>query len=487
MVEMNAIESVFIEDTAWPVVKLERINDWPSGLDAAEPEKVGEIYRTTASQLAFVCANCGAEFPLFISFAAHIQQHFPEIRSGSSKFDDAVDERPIACNTSIDIDHSDSGGLLVKEELMVGIDNLKTNDGDVASAKKSTIDAAYCCSQCDVRFEKPSQFLNHEKTHWNSQGTHECPKCGKIISDYEKFKTHVRNHDRTTCQVCKEVLRCSSYNAHMAAHQSDNQRFCSPCNMEYSTASAYLKHIEEKHRGVAVAEKSKRVATADRLERADGLTADELSYDCSPCGIRFDKPSTFLAHEKIHWNVLGTHECPKCDKVFDDYEKFRTHVRNHDRTTCQLCKEAIRFASYSSHMAGHKYAEECFCLPCNMQFASRSAYQRHIEEEHPEEAPAATNECSDTVEISRPRSPSPEYHHNKQDEIELNAESAAADSNSCDANAALVRAAPVVPSGLTYDCRQCDVSFERPSAFLVHEKTHWDGHGQHKCPKCHSG
>lgn len=81
------METIYLEENLHTVVKLERLPDADSDIDnftATEKRtKIAEIFQIAPDHLAFVCVHCSAEFPLFIQFVTHIEQHLQQINSNS--------------------------------------------------------------------------------------------------------------------------------------------------------------------------------------------------------------------------------------------------------------------------------------------------------------------------------------------------------------------------------------------------------------------
>lgn len=199
-----------------------------------------------------------------------------------------------------------ASGALSKAKLLapllpadpIRLDNVTTlsllqSSGQVNMVKKEEeeilIIHPYECSECNLLFSTPEDFLQHQGEHFLGQ-------------DKESGGTGV-----------------------MVGYED----------------SSVAKEDERRSDGSEEGSKGGRVAGGRRVQAArsdaQGLTspASPSSLQCEECKRTFTTANRLAAHIRVH--EQGTHECPECDKVFKKLVSLQTHMRTHSGEARFLC------------------------------------------------------------------------------------------------------------------------------------------------------
>ena len=110
-------------------------------------------------------------------------------------------------------------------------------------------------------------------------------------------------------------------------------------------------------------------------------------YYCDQCP---DKPFGFVSWPKYKKHVKSheedkKHKCPKCASTFNLEKNLTIHIAAHrtDNLVCPICDRKFnRYASFRSHLTIHEEEDNLSCNLCEALFAHESALNKHVMEEH---------------------------------------------------------------------------------------------------------
>ncbi|KAI5632278.1 zinc-finger double domain-containing protein [Phthorimaea operculella] len=168
-----------------------------------------------------------------------------------------------------------------------------------------------------------------------------CDLCYKGFVDLRAYENHTAKHSKISgpheCEICKmrystqRQLRTHTLTSHSHRYQ------CLKCSHQSHTANQAREH-EKWHSG--------------------------YTYECKLCGQTFRKPTSYLTHMRKRHPTQ--HVCNICGDSFVGRHGLLMHKSKTHRGDNDKCEEASEPAS------------ERFCTECNIQFASRDAWKRHI-------------------------------------------------------------------------------------------------------------
>jgi len=146
----------------------------------------------------------------------------------------------------------------------------------------------FSCDQCDFKCSKSNSLKSHvEMVHTNYSQT--CEECGKTFNNSQAWNNHSHNVENSkdrnfVCDLCgKSFSRYWALEGHKKSmHEQMYHYQCSHCKRKFKNA------IYAKYHSV--------------------LHSDLNPFECSTCGLRFNRPSAAGKHRKeIHPNSVMVH------------------------------------------------------------------------------------------------------------------------------------------------------------------------------------
>lgn len=306
-------EIVYIEDNG--VVKLEPLEiDENTEINSASVgrEKIGDIYRTSSEHLAFVCAHCAAEFPLFNQFILHNQQHLQSIKSCLLSAD----------NLSKEIDSSNYVRLEPESDVQM--------KQEVATyvVPDPIVDHANSRLAEEHRAEKDVKSMAVEDT----QTEKKCLECGLQFKASSSLSRHMALHKqerRYLCDTCPESFaRSDKLLVHKRTHSRDYGYKCDWCPRSYPGKRTLKKHVMQQHTGeqsIICAQCGLQFTSQSGLNRHMPTHTKERKYLCDMCPKSYLRSDKLLAHRRSHRNEF-IYTCKWCDKGFPEKRSLKRHT-----------------------------------------------------------------------------------------------------------------------------------------------------------------
>ena len=165
-----------------------------------------------------------------------------------------------------------------------------------------------------------------------------CQQCGKVCTDYNAMKFHVRqvHCDRTlkcTHANCRKVFKTQvALKSHLDIHEGIKNFVCSECGFAFRSKQEMKGHMLRKHSHV------------------------KRSIPCEICGKLFRHMSNLKSHFNIHKQQSERqHRCKECNITFKSDVTLKTHMTLHDPSRpfkCSKCplryKNKVPFIYYIS-------------------------------------------------------------------------------------------------------------------------------------------
>ena len=149
-----------------------------------------------------------------------------------------------------------------------------------------------------------------------------CQQCGKVCTDYNAMKFHVRqvHCDRTlkcTHANCRKVFKTQvALKSHLDIHEGIKNFVCSECGFAFRSKQEMKGHMLRKHSHV------------------------KRSIPCEICGKLFRHMSNLKSHFNIHKQQSERqHRCKECNITFKSDVTLKTHMTLHDPSRPFKCSK----------------------------------------------------------------------------------------------------------------------------------------------------
>lgn len=227
----------------------------------------------------------------------------------------------------------------------------------------------------------------------------------------------------------------------------------------------------------------------------DLVFAGKGPYFCDQCPTLegFLTWPKFKKHVKSH-EEDKKHKCPKCASTFNLEKNLTLHIAAHrtDNFVCPICDRKFnRYASFRSHLTIHEEEDNLSCNLCEALFAHESALNRHVAEEHtdPVTMNTTTTFAASLPNISATQQVS--HHHDESMHLKFTCKICKTQlktlkeyQNHMDHHSKLKSMLKlkqkkkrkttdsVKTKFFKNTCKTCNKKFQKPSQLIRHERTH---------------
>ncbi|KAK7147550.1 hypothetical protein R3I94_010161 [Phoxinus phoxinus] len=219
--------------------------------------------------------------------------------------------------------------------------NLLPSSGQVNTLKKENeeilIIHPYECSECNLLFSTPEDFLQHQGEHFLGQDK-ESGDTGVMVG-YEDSSGAKEDDGRSDgSEECSKVGKVSggrrTYTARSAAlgltsSVSSSNLQCDECKRTFTSANRLVAHLRVHEQGTHECPECDKVfKKLVSLQTHMRTHSGEARFLCVDCGHGFTTEMTLMIHRKSHTSE-PLHKCPFCAKTFTNMTKFLYHRRTH--------------------------------------------------------------------------------------------------------------------------------------------------------------
>ena len=195
-----------------------------------------------------------------------------------------------------------------------------------------------------------------------------CKQCGKVCTDYNAMKFHVRqvHCDRTlacTYEGCGKVFKTQvALKSHHDIHAGIKNYVCAECGFAFRSKQEMKGHVLRKHSKV------------------------KKSIPCELCGKIFRHMSNLKSHLNIHKaQSERQHRCTECNVTFKSEVSLKNHMILHDPSRPFKCSKCpLRYKNRDalcSHESSHDHTQYS-CELCDVSYTRKDNLKRHIKDKH---------------------------------------------------------------------------------------------------------
>ena len=359
------------------------------------------------SMSTFYCHQCNRVFPV----REQLLQHMKIIhgKGGGDFYFTPSKERPHQCLIC---------GKTYKVKGHLNEHHMRTH-----SDEKPHEEGAHKCDVCGKAFRKKSELEEHVRSH--ARGTpYRCRHCNLSckINDLEKHEVtcsaRVANgdddHDKGdyTCFLCdKKFQELSDLKTHVDNGQCKARFTCGDCDMTFDTDQSLFRHMTQHEQKLDRADSNKVTdplvadsSTLIEVQTAGTMTQpreSQGSHQCPVCNKLFNDRMDLKEHIAIHATgqpaeAKRPFQCPECKKTFNDKWQFEEHCSTHTDDKPHQCDEQSRHGQKATSVSlaqksqlqeherarhGHKTASGAktrhTCSVCNKTFNQKRLFEEH--------------------------------------------------------------------------------------------------------------
>ena len=259
------------------------------------------------------------------------------------------------------------------------------------------------CDKCDYKTSTNQNLLRHVNTVHEKMKPFRCEKCPHATTTQRDLDAHVMaKHDKLKpiqCDQCDyTTCRKSSLNFHIKRVHDPTFKpeMCDKCEFVANSRGNLLRHMRTVHDKIKPFQCDHcqfATGTKQTLENHVRIKHDKIpkSFMCQHCSHSTASKGNLDIHIALAHSTVKPFKCKECS--FET--ALKSHLKRHVTTVhekikpyqCQLCPYASQGKlQLQDHIrAIHEQVKGFFkCKWCNVDFNTRKARRRHVQELHPD-------------------------------------------------------------------------------------------------------
>lgn len=275
-------------------------------------------------------------------------------------------------------------------------ENMPEIDNEIEDTKDRKISHIFACDICDQEFTTKAALRKHKESHVNDLETTPVPQRPKYV--YCKYcKIPFSHNDALAEHMLKEHDEVA--NVKSKKKEQVNKYPCNFCKKVFDTAGGLCSHQGwhkrgnvEKHWKIP-ADKATTDVESEESESESEPEASTSQFNCNRCGAFFNNDTALQIHilEK-HRNVNATvvpPRCTPCNVEFESSEAYDKHKQLHllvekkiKQFPCNHCNSAFsRSDTLTAHIKQHHsefFTRQFKCHVCERIFEKQNALTIHL-------------------------------------------------------------------------------------------------------------
>ncbi|XP_031833984.1 uncharacterized protein LOC116427599 [Nomia melanderi] len=208
----------------------------------------------------------------------------------------------------------------------------------------------YKCQQCDLTFDRASQYDYHHRSIHLGEKSQLCEICGKGFFRKADLRTHLNIHLGTNtciCEICgRKFNHISNLIRHSRMHAGIKPYPCSICGKRFTQISSLARHkrIHERFKKDTVLETQTNyintnidhIVNKNKSVEGNASVQQKIvkrKHYCKTCGESFNLILHLREHENSHSKNATSLECKNNETNFQknfEFEEHKNHENNFD-------------------------------------------------------------------------------------------------------------------------------------------------------------
>ncbi|XP_054732711.1 uncharacterized protein LOC129240758 isoform X1 [Anastrepha obliqua] len=273
---------------------------------------------------------------------------------------------------------------------------------------------------CVFRFKKSSTLEYHMRCHSNdsSPPSKACPECKGSFTNWNSLHTHLwRTHkidmELYSCELCsfKTPIYSRLLNTHSKIHYDERNYKCDQCEKAFKNTKQ-LKNHRRWHRNHNKATSTSATTKREQPRKDDAITSESQDpasaaaattsvptrnfHRCKDCDAVFSHQKSLREH--LCKNAAAAVQCEVCDRVLTSRSSLKLHMQSHEparRFKCNVCDYSTSdHNAFRRHKMTHNTNAKMYaCVHCDYKSIQSVAYQKHIQQKHPQVADSYVYKC----------------------------------------------------------------------------------------------